>query len=124
MGASSFGILPLPLVWQWHVTYMPNASWRRWGVASARGGGSPTLEAQRKGREGCTSGARKPGETPCGREGEPPLSCFCFCCCSCFSANQGGALRGRNGPAEVGGEGLQSRPQTGRILPPAKDGSS
>ena len=82
---------------------MPNASWRRWGVATARGGVSPTLGAQRKGREGCTSGARKPGDTPCGREGETPLSSFC--CCRCFSANQGGALRGRNGPAEVGGGG-------------------
>jgi len=99
---------------------MPNASWRRWGVATARGGVSPTLEAQRKGREGCTSGARKPGEAPCGREGETPLSCFCFCCCCCTSGNQGGALRGRNGTAEEGGGGLQSRPQTGRILPPDK----
>jgi hypothetical protein len=30
-------------------TYMPNASWRRRGVASARGGGSPTLETKRSG---------------------------------------------------------------------------
>ena len=52
------------------------------------------------------------------------LSCFCFCWCCCFSANQGGALRGRNGPAEVGGEGLQRRPQTGRKHPPTKDGST
>ncbi len=45
-------------------------------LATARGGGSPTLETKRqrewKGRsaaEGCTSAARKPGDTPCGREG-------------------------------------------------------
>jgi hypothetical protein len=33
-------------------------------------------------------------------------------------------LRGRNGPAEEGGEGLQSRPQTGRTPPPTKYGPS
>jgi hypothetical protein len=33
-------------------------------------------------------------------------------------------LRGRNGPAEEGGGGLQSRPQTGRKLPPAKNSPS
>jgi hypothetical protein len=38
--------LPLPLNWQRHVTYMPNATWRRRGVATARGGGSPTLETE------------------------------------------------------------------------------
>jgi hypothetical protein len=27
---------------------MPNASWRRWGVATARGGGSPILETRAK----------------------------------------------------------------------------
>src|ERR1700730_11379526 len=45
------------------------------GVATARGGVSPTLGMKRsengKGErsEGCTSEARKPGDTPCGREG-------------------------------------------------------
>jgi hypothetical protein len=41
--------LPLPLNWQRHVTYMPNATWRRRGVATARGGGSPTLGTKRSG---------------------------------------------------------------------------
>ena len=34
---------------RWHVTYMPNATWRRRGVASARGGGSPTRRAPQSG---------------------------------------------------------------------------
>src|SRR5271154_3024987 len=48
-GCFLLGLLPLPLLlhWQRHVTYMPNASWRRRGVATARGGGSPTLETKR-----------------------------------------------------------------------------
>src|SRR5258705_4866453 len=54
---------------------------RQRGVASARGGVSPTLEvelqAERKGRsaaEVCTSEARKIGETPCARKrGRAPL---------------------------------------------------
>jgi hypothetical protein len=53
--------LPLPLNWQRHVTYMPNASWRRRGVATARGGVSPTLETERsgKGREGRAAQAQR-----------------------------------------------------------------
>src|SRR3954471_22044315 len=40
---------PLPLNRAAACTYMPNASWRRRGVASARGGGSPTLGTKRSG---------------------------------------------------------------------------
>ena len=75
--------------------------------------------SRRKGLVNHVSGLKRKG---C--PGTLNLSCFCCCCCCCFSANQGGALRGRNGPAEVGGEGLQCRPQTGRILPPDKNGIS
>ena len=59
-----------------------------------------------------------------GARGGASFSCPCFCCYCCTSGNQGGALRGRNGTAEEGGGGLQSRPQTGRILPPDKNGIS
>jgi hypothetical protein len=49
-----------------------------------RGISHPWNEAQREWKwrskvEGCTSEARKPGETPCGREGRTPLRSFCSC---------------------------------------------
>jgi len=45
------------------------------GVASARRGGSPTLKWSGRAK-GCTSGARKPGETPCARGGQRPRAYF------------------------------------------------
>jgi hypothetical protein len=112
---------PLPLNRAAACTYMPNASWRRRGVASARGGGSPTLETKRSGEwkgrsetEGCTSEARKPGETPCGREGRSPLGAFAV---ALVFQNIRVGVAGRNGPAEEGVGGPQGRRQ-GRRLPP------
>jgi hypothetical protein len=107
------------LNWQRHVTYMPNASWRRWGVATARGGVSPTLGAQRKGREGCTSRARKPGETPCGREGETPLAAFAFVVAVAFQPIREGRCGEGTAPLRrVAKDCKAGRRQGGNLLPP------
>src|SRR5580658_7900003 len=71
-----------------HVTYMPNATWRRRGVATARGGGSPTLETERSG-SGKGGAQRRAAQAKRGRLGKPlagarggaPLSCTCCCFC-------------------------------------------
>jgi len=65
-------------------TYMPNASWRRRGVASARGGGSPTLETERSG-SGKGGAKRRAAQAKRGSLGKPlararggaPLRSFC-----------------------------------------------
>ena len=95
--------LPLPLNWQRHVTYMPNATWRRRGVATARGGGSPTLETKRSGsgkggaqRRAAQAKRGSLGKPLAGARGGAPLSRFCFCCC--FSRRSGAALRAGTGP--------------------------
>jgi hypothetical protein len=70
--------LPLPLNWQMACTYMPNASWRRWG-SKAQGRGLPTL---REGAEGGTERAERSGGlhkrsaedwgSPCTARGQRP----------------------------------------------------
>jgi hypothetical protein len=75
-------LLPLPLNWQRHVTYMPNATWRRRGVATARGGGSPTLETKRsvsgKGKGLHKRSAEAWGHPFRARGAELPLGAFAF----------------------------------------------
>ena len=94
--------------------YMPNASWRRWGVATASRGVSPPLqrERQRKWRgrsaaEVCTSEARKIGEWLAGARGYLPLAVLAVAC----SSRRGVAGRADR-PAEVGAEDAK-QPQTG-----------
>src|SRR5438309_9037538 len=72
MGASSLGLLhwPLPLNRAAACTYMPNASWRRRGVASARGGGSPTLETKQS-RSGKGGAKRRAAQAKRGSLGKP-----------------------------------------------------
>src|SRR5271154_819060 len=80
---------------------MPNASWRRWGVASARGGGSPTLGAERE-RRGKGEAQRRAaqaqrgslGKPLAGARGEAPLR-----------ARREGRCGEGTAPAEVGGGG-------------------
>jgi hypothetical protein len=97
---------------------MPNASWRRRGVASARGGGSPTLwngaQAKWKGRRAAQAQRGSLGIPLVRARGGAPLSVFCFCCC--FSGMRAG-VAGRNRPAEEGGEGPEGRRQGGYLLP-------
>src|SRR5580658_10208608 len=101
-------------------TYMPNASWRRRGVASARGGGSPTLETERSG-SGKGEGLHKRSAEAWGnplraRGAELPLAAFAVA----FALQKIRAgVAGRNRPAEVGGGGPRG-PQTGRKHPPSK----
>src|SRR6202453_3067289 len=91
-----FSPWPWPLLFMPCVacTYMPNASWRRRGVATARGGGSPTLETKRS-ESGKGAAQRRAAQAQRGSLGIPlagarggaPLSGFCRC--SWFLGNQG-----------------------------------
>src|ERR1700743_1481777 len=90
-------------------TYMPNASWRRRGVATARGGGSPTLETKRsesgKGvaqRRAAQAQRGSLGTPLAGARGGAPLSSFGVC--FVFQKIRVG-VAGRNRPAEEGGGG-------------------
>src|ERR1700692_305299 len=69
MLASSLCLL-VPLLWQWHVTYMPNATWRRRGVASARGGVSPPLKRSDS-ESGKGAAQRRSAQAKRGRLGKP-----------------------------------------------------
>ncbi len=71
-GCFLLGLLhwPLPLNRAAACTYMPNASWRRRGVASARGGGSPTLETKRSG-SGKGGAKRRAAQAKRGSLGKP-----------------------------------------------------
>ena len=73
MGTSSLGFA------SWYSAYekqMPNASWRRWGVASARGGVSPTLEAKRRVRRAAQAQRGSLGKPLAGARGKHPLAAF------------------------------------------------
>jgi hypothetical protein len=88
---------------------MPNATWRRRGVATASRGVSPSLqwrEAEWKGRsaaEVCTSEARKIGEWLAGAGGAGPLASWLLL------VSAGGALWGVDRPAVVGVGGPKGR---------------
>jgi hypothetical protein len=57
--------------------YMPNATWRRRGVATARGAGIAHPQGAALSRD---FSQKNYGETPCGRgPGQSPLSGFCSC---------------------------------------------
>src|SRR5581483_4301039 len=95
-GCFLLGLLhwPLPLNRAAACTYMPDASWRRRGVASARGGGSLILGTKRSGsgRDGAKRRAAQAqrgslGKPLAGARGGAPLRSFCGC--SCFSEHQG-----------------------------------
>ena len=64
--------------------------------------------------KGCTSEARKPGETTCAREGRSPLAAFAVA--FAFQKIRVG-VAGRNRPAEVGSGGPQGRREGGPLLP-------
>src|SRR5258707_13073278 len=61
---------PLPLNRAAACTYMPNASWRRRGVASARGGGYPTLGTKRS-ESGKGGAKRRAAQAKRGSLGKP-----------------------------------------------------
>jgi hypothetical protein len=91
---------------------MPNASWRRWGVASARGGGSPTLGAQRQ-RRGKGGGLHKRSAEAWGdplraRGAKLPLG----------HVGRGVAGKG-TAPLRWVSEDVHLRPEPGRSLPPS-----
>src|ERR1039458_7551112 len=86
------GLLHLASAFEWAAacTYMPNASWRRAGVATARGGVSPGVSPTRRARQSRVIFRRKIMGTPLpGARGGAPLSGFGCGFCSCISANQG-----------------------------------
>ncbi len=84
--------------------YMPNASWRRRGVATASRGVSPPLQRERSG-SGKGVAQRRSAQAKRGRLGSglrargdsAPLSGFCFC--RCFSEGRCGEA----GPPRWGG---------------------
>ena len=127
-GCFLLGLLhwPLPLNRAAACTYMPNASWRRRGVASARGGGSPTLGTKRSGsgkggakRRAAQAKRGSLGKPLAGARGGAPLRGFCCCCCS--SRESGPALRAGTGPLRrVAEDGNAGRRQGGTLLPPGR----
>jgi len=77
---------------------MPNASWRRWGVATARGGVSPTLGAQRKGRGGLHKRSAEAWGNPLrARRVKHPLAVFALLLLLLFSQS-GRGVAGKERP--------------------------
>jgi hypothetical protein len=91
---------------------MPNASWRRAGVARRNGEGYlPPV-----GRENRVIFVENYGETPCAARGAEPLA-FCLLLVLAFQEIREG-VAGRNGPLEVGAGGREAA-AAGRRLPPS-----
>src|ERR1700678_3686431 len=106
-------------------TYMPNASWRRRGVATARGGGSPTLETKRsesgKGvakRRAAQAQRGSLGTPLAGARGGAPLSRLVYLAWARSAGIIGEGVAGRNGPQRWERR-TGNRVAEGRRLPPS-----
>ena len=99
--------------------YMPNASWRRRGVATASRGVSPPLQRERSGsgkgvaqRRSAQAKRGRLGRRLAGARGGLPLA---------FLYLRRGVAGRDDLPAEVGGAGPKGRRQGGNLIPVQQD---